>query len=911
MNTNRGNRMKRRTTSFLSTICLALFVSVMSACSGGGGGPANPDPSPVNPATPTGMVSGTVRSAITGLGIPGVTLTVGGTVVTSAADGSYTVTVDSIERAIIRAEAAGFAENFQISRVTANQTAALDVQLLPVGVTQSLLAAVGGTVTVPGTLAQVSIPAGSLVPVAGGAAAASVNVAVTPINPALDTSVMPGDYTAVLAGGGAAVPIESFGALLIDVRDDIGTRYTLGTGKSASVRIPVGTLSATPPASIPMLVFNAATGRWTEDGVAVLEGTAPNQAYVGSVARFGYWNADQKLNTVVVSGCVRDTANQPVVNAKVKSEGINYSGTATTYTDVAGNFGVAVRRDALATLSVSFLDRDSKPVTKTVNVGPYAADFTLSPCIETVPALLQITARSLPFGSVGTPYSARLAASNGTKPYAWSFSGVLPTGLTLGNTTGQISGTPITGGTFSGTFQVQDSSAPAQTASTPFSITVITPPSFGISTLALPPGVVGTSYSAILSAANGATPYAWSILTGSLPTGLILNDTTGQISGTPSVASTFTFTIQAQDTSIPVKTASRPFTVVIDPRVLPPSAPTGVAAAPGNTLVNISWNPVAGVTSYNLYMAAVAGVTKSNYTTLAGGMKHVGVTSAYLHPGLTNGTTYYFVVTALNANGESVESIEVSATPTASTGKGFESTQVSVAVYGPSTVNRVSNILTATVGPGIEFTNTAMQASGLPGYIIAPVNIDVSGTQITLSYTSSITIGTGQFIGYIFNFSSVNPLPTITGLSLNSASNVVPTGLSFGPDSIQLNVAGLAITPQSKIVLDMNVIPVDSSEFNGVWEGSGMQNNASWTIKVSIAPGLYSIEYPSLACGGELVLLKKVTDRMEFLENLTYGLGGCINLGKTVLIKTGANSIQFEWYYPSGIKGATGSLIRK
>lgn len=139
---------------------------------------------------------------------------------------------------------------------------------------------------------------------------------------------------------------------------------------------------------------------------------------------------------------------------------------------------------------------------------------------------------------------------------------------------------------------------------------------------------------------------------------------------------------------------------------------------------------------------------------------------------------------------------------------GFDGTQVNVAVYYPSTVSRISNILTATVGPGIEFTSTAMQSSALPGYFIAPVNIDVSGTQIVLSYTSSLTVPNAPFNGHIFNFSSLNPLPTITGLSLNSASNVTPTGLSFGSDFVQLNVAGLALTSQSKIVLDMNVTPV-------------------------------------------------------------------------------------------------------
>lgn len=63
-----------------------------------------------------------------------------------------------------------------------------------------------------------------------------------------------------------------------------------------------------------------------------------------------------------------------------------------------------------------------------------------------------------------------------------------------------------------------------------------------------------------------------------------------------------------------------------------PSSPTGVTALAGDGQVIISWNAVFDAISYNLYMASVSGVTKTNYNTLSDGMKHTGVTSPYIHP---------------------------------------------------------------------------------------------------------------------------------------------------------------------------------------------------------------------------------------------------------------------------------------
>jgi hypothetical protein len=90
-----------------------------------------------------------------------------------------------------------------------------------------------------------------------------------------------------------------------------------------------------------------------------------------------------------------------------------------------------------------------------------------------------------------------------------------------------------------------------------------------------------------------------------------------------------------------------------------PSAPTGVQATAGNTEVTISWSPVTGATSYNVYWSTASGVTP------ASGTKIAGATSPYVQTGLTSGTTYYYVVTAVNANGESLASSQVNGAPSA------------------------------------------------------------------------------------------------------------------------------------------------------------------------------------------------------------------------------------------------------
>jgi mono/diheme cytochrome c family protein len=90
-----------------------------------------------------------------------------------------------------------------------------------------------------------------------------------------------------------------------------------------------------------------------------------------------------------------------------------------------------------------------------------------------------------------------------------------------------------------------------------------------------------------------------------------------------------------------------------------PAIPTGVSVTGGANQVSVSWSTVSGATSYNLYYATTTGVTKAN------GIKVTNATAPYTQNALAAGTSYYFIVTAVNSAGEGAASSQVTAATTA------------------------------------------------------------------------------------------------------------------------------------------------------------------------------------------------------------------------------------------------------
>lgn len=170
---------------------------------------------------------------------------------------------------------------------------------------------------------------------------------------------------------------------------------------------------------------------------------------------------------------------------------------------------------------------------------------------------LVVSTTTLPTAVVDEAYAETLTATGGTGTTTWSLStGALPEGLVL-DPSGQIAGTPTSTGTTS--LEVRAESG-LQSATAALEITVVEP--LVLFSSPLPGGQVNVPYAVNVVASGGDGSYTFQLLSGELPTGTALTEATGEISGTPSEARDFTFTIEATSAGL---TADAEYTVTIEP----------------------------------------------------------------------------------------------------------------------------------------------------------------------------------------------------------------------------------------------------------------------------------------------------------------------------------------------------------
>jgi hypothetical protein len=413
------------------------------------------------------------------------------------------------------------------------------------------------------------------------------------------------------------------------------------------------------------------------------------------------------------------------------------------------------------------------------------ASGNLSITITAAATTVQITTSSLAAGQTNTAYSAALAATGGTAPYAWSVSsGSLPAGLTL-SSAGQISGTPTTAGTSSFTVAVSDSSSPAASATANLGITIAaSATSVHITTSSLSGGVAKTAYSATLAASGGKTPYSWSISSGSLPVGLTLS-ASGQISGTPTTAGTSSFTVKVADSSSPAQTATANLSIPI--------------AASGTPLQITTSSLPSGIakTSYSATLAATGGKTSYSWS----------VSSGSLPTGLT-----------LSTSGQ------MSGTPTSA---GTFSFTVKVTDSSSPAQSSTANL------------SITISASGTPVQVTTST---LAGGQTGASYSATLAASGGK-TPYSWSVSS-GSLPT--GLSLNSSGQISGTPTSAGTFSFTVKVTdssspGQSATANLSITITLSVASLQittsalptarmNTSYSATLAATGGKTPYSWSV---------------------------------------------------------------------------------
>lgn len=174
------------------------------------------------------------------------------------------------------------------------------------------------------------------------------------------------------------------------------------------------------------------------------------------------------------------------------------------------------------------------------------------------------------------------------------------------------------------------------------------------------------------------------------------------------------------------------------------SGVTGVTATSGNGSVTLTWSPVSGATSYNVYYSTNYGVAPTSASNTIGTLSQKGLTTtATTITGLTNGTIWYFVVTAVTSTGESSPSGTVSSTPYTTT-----------VGTGSSAYTPVSGV--TVVSPGAGQAKVSWGAvSGAISYSVywdTTPNVSASSPGVVRNITGSTVTVSGLASGVIYYF---------------------------------------------------------------------------------------------------------------------------------------------------------------
>lgn len=328
------------------------------------------------------------------------------------------------------------------------------------------------------------------------------------------------------------------------------------------------------------------------NGTGEMTGTAPSGSAGDYVMVMQYydnnWNPYFLEVTLTVTPAPPALAATTTINKNAGSafsEALANSGGAADACAIANSTSAPVGVSLTVQNGTCYIDGNSS-----VAVGTYTFDVEASNMNGTQTSVTSVTLsiQSTPVVSspisvtwrVGQSNTYTITPSGGATPFTYSVAlgSTKPAWVTLGSSTGVVSGTPATAGSSSFDVVVTNS---AGSVTVTVNITAMVAPTVPATTNIAAP-VVGTPYSHQLAAPTaGTAPFTYAVASGSLPAGLSLNTSTGLISGTPTTAGAASFTISVTNGLGANHAASTSISTTV---VLPPApvmAATTTISKPG------------------------------------------------------------------------------------------------------------------------------------------------------------------------------------------------------------------------------------------------------------------------------------------------------------------------------------------
>jgi hypothetical protein len=349
-------------------------------------------------------------------------------------------------------------------------------------------------------------------------------------------------------------------------------------------------------------------------------------------------------------------------------------------------------------------------------------------------------------------------------------------------------------------------------------------PHITVTTSSLPNGQVGTAFSMTLVATGGKTPYSWTLTSGTLPTGLSLNASTGAITGTPITAVTSTpLTFKVTDSSNPALSQSVNLTLTISPAALvitTSSLPNGQVSvtysatlkATGGTTA-YTWSLTSGALptglSLNTGTGAITGtptvvvtgipltfmvtdssspaLTKTVSLTLTIAPAPLGITTTSLPKGEVN-IAYSVTLAATGGTTPYTWSLSNGTLPTGlslNTGTGAITGTPTVAVSNTPLTFQVIDSSTPALTQSANFTLTIASSSNIT------VSLSPKRAGLALSQTLSVTATTNDSAGVVW---------TATGGSFASTTSLTGVAVAYtAPTSAgSYTIAATSVTDNSK-----------------------------------------------------------------------------------------------------------------